>query len=64
MPDGKPANVACIQLTDDYRCMIFGQPGRPACCAGLQASTEMCGSDRNHALSWLSQLELATLPEV
>jgi len=63
MPDGKPADQACIQLTDDYRCAIFGQPERPACCAGLQASAEMCGPGRNHALAWLSELEYATFPD-
>jgi len=30
MPDGKPAGVRCVQLADDNRCKIFGQPERPA----------------------------------
>jgi len=42
--------------------LIFGQPDRPACCAGLQASNEMCGESREHALAWLNALELATRP--
>ena len=29
MPQGKPAGVRCVQLTDDNRCAIFGQPERP-----------------------------------
>lgn len=62
MPNGKPAGVPCIQLTDDLRCGIFGQPERPACCSGLQASEEMCGDDRVFAMRWLSQLETLTLP--
>jgi len=62
MPDGKPAGVPCVQLTDDLRCAIFGQPGRPACCGGLQAAREMCGDDRAQALFWLTQLEAATAP--
>lgn len=60
MPRGKPAGVACAQLTDDLRCAIFGQPRRPACCGGLQPSAEMCGDDREHALVWLTRLEQAT----
>jgi hypothetical protein len=60
MPDGKPAGVACVQLTADLRCALFGQPTRPACCSGLQAEAEMCGQDRDHALRWLSWLEAQT----
>jgi hypothetical protein len=62
MPNGKPAGVSCIQLDADMRCRIFGMPGRPACCAGLQASAEMCGSTRAQALVWLAELERATAP--
>jgi hypothetical protein len=49
-------------LTGDLRCAIFGQPERPACCSGLQASAEMCGDDRVFALRWLSELETQTTP--
>jgi len=62
MPNGKPAGVRCVQLGDDLRCAIFGQPERPACCSGLQASAEMCGSDRTHALQWITHLDAATRP--
>ena len=62
MPQGKPAGVPCVQLTADLRCAIFGRPGRPACCAGLQASAEMCGDSREQALRWLGELEKATQP--
>jgi hypothetical protein len=62
MPAGKPAGVRCVQLTDDHRCALFGRPERPACCAGLQPSTQMCGSDRTQALQWLTWLERATAP--
>lgn len=64
MPNGKPAGVPCIQLDDDLRCKVFGQPERPAFCAGLQASAEMCGDTREDALVWLTQLEQATMPRV
>lgn len=62
MPEGKPAGVPCIQLDENLRCKIFGQPERPACCSGLQPSAEMCGTDREEALHWISQLEELTKP--
>jgi hypothetical protein len=62
MPNGKPAGVRCAQLADDFRCLIFGRPERPACCSGLQASAEMCGDTREHALRWLGELERLTAP--
>ena len=62
MPDGKPAGVRCIQLRADNGCAIFGQPERPAFCAGLQPAADMCGDSREHAIRWISALELATAP--
>jgi hypothetical protein len=62
MPNGKPAGVRCIQLLPDNGCAIFGQPERPAFCAGLQPSADMCGTDRAYAIAWISALELATAP--
>ncbi|MCP1575872.1 YkgJ family cysteine cluster protein [Herbaspirillum rubrisubalbicans] len=62
MPHGKPANVPCVQLGQDMRCQIFGQPQRPAFCAGLQPSREMCGDSRTQAITWLTQLEQLTAP--
>lgn len=64
MPDGKPAGVRCVQLGDDLRCSIFGQPERPACCSGLQPQMEMCGTERSEALAWLTQLEVQTRPRL
>ncbi len=64
MPDGKPAGVPCVQLDEALRCKVFGKPERPAFCAGLQPSTEMCGTSRDGALAWLAQLEHLTLPEL
>jgi hypothetical protein len=62
MPGGKPAGVRCVQLGEDNRCRIFGQPERPAFCGGLQPSIEMCGSSREQAIRWLDALEKATAP--
>ena len=66
MPKGKPAGVPCVQLDDQLRCKIFGQPGRPAVCGQLQASLEMCGpvDDGGHyARIYLTQLEAQTRPD-
>lgn len=62
MPHGKPAGVRCVQLDDDNRCRIFGRPDRPPFCGGLQAAQDMCGPDREHAVRWLTALEVATAP--
>lgn len=62
MPDGKPAGVRCVQLLPDNGCAIFGRPERPAFCAGLQPSREMCGENREQAMLWIAELERATAP--
>jgi hypothetical protein len=62
-PIHQPAGVRCVQLDDEERCRIFGDPHRPAVCGSLQASAEMCGANRQAAMHWLSQLEAATTPQ-
>jgi hypothetical protein len=62
MPGGKPAGVPCVQLSDDRRCRLFGDPQRPACCSSLRPAHEMCGADRQQALRWLERLERMTRP--
>lgn len=62
MPEGKPAGVRCVQLTQDLRCAIFGQPQRPAVCFSLRPAPAMCGGHRDEAIAWLSRLEVATAP--
>ncbi|MDA0189021.1 MAG: YkgJ family cysteine cluster protein [Proteobacteria bacterium] len=61
-PHGKPAGVPCANLTADRRCGLWGDPARPACCGGLQPSSEMCGDSREQALRWLGVLEEMTRP--
>lgn len=62
MPHGKPAGVRCVQLDEADRCRIFGRPERPAFCAGLKPSAEMCGETREQAMRWLARLERETAP--
>lgn len=62
MPHGKPAAVRCVQLSDDERCKLFGSPERPAVCASLQPSQEMCRSSREEAFATLIALEQLTRP--
>jgi Fe-S-cluster containining protein len=62
MPNGKPAGVRCVQLADDNRCLIFGQPERPMVCVSLRPNQAMCGDDRDSALRFLAALETATQP--
>jgi Fe-S-cluster containining protein len=63
MPAGKPAGIACVQLDAARRCRLFGRPDRPAVCASLRPSAEMCGNDPVQALAWLARLERQTRPE-
>lgn len=63
MPQGKPAGVRCVQLDEANACRIFGQPGRPAVCAQLAPSAEMCGTGRTQALLYLARLETLTAPQ-
>ena len=62
MPQGKPAGVRCVQLAEDNRCLIFGQPERPATCNALRPSAEMCGTTTADALVYLTWLEEVTAP--
>ena len=63
MPHGKPAGVPCVQLDDDFRCRLFGRPERPAFCASLRPSQEMCGASRADASAYLRVLETLTRPD-
>ena len=58
----KAAGVRCIQQSADNACAIFGHPDRPAVCASLQPSADMCGDSREQAMRWLGHLERHTAP--
>ncbi len=62
LPQGKPAGRPCPHLDEALRCRLFGQPERPGVCASLKPNLEMCGSERSHAMQWLTRLEYATTP--
>lgn len=62
MPHGKPAGVACVQLDEQLRCRLFGDPRRPAVCGSLRPSDSMCGGGRMQAMDGLLALERATAP--
>lgn len=62
LPGGKPAGLPCPQLDEALRCRLFGRPERPAVCASLAPSREMCGDGPRQALRWLARLEAATAP--
>ncbi len=60
MPDGKPAGVRCVQLTDDNRCTLFNNPRRPQVCNRFLPSIDVCGSSFDEAMQVLTELEKQT----
>lgn len=60
MPEGKPAGVRCISLTEDNLCSLYGRSQRPEFCASYNASEDLCGGSRDEALELLALLEVAT----
>ena len=57
MPEGKPAGVACIHLSESYSCLIYDHPERPAVCEKFKADPDVCGTSREEALILLGFLE-------
>lgn len=62
MPEGKPAGVRCVQLTEDNACRLFGKPERPAVCSQFRPSKDMCGDSNEEAFRNLSILEQLSAP--
>ncbi|MEO7936523.1 MAG: YkgJ family cysteine cluster protein [Dokdonella sp.] len=62
MPQGKPAGVRCIQLTEANACAIFGRPERPLVCRQLRPEGAMCGQSAAQAMVYLERLERQTSP--
>lgn len=63
MPNGKPAGVRCVNLSDDNKCTIHDREDYPAVCRNLKADREMCGDTREEALDYLERLEELTRPQ-
>lgn len=63
MPDGKPAGVRCVHLTEDLRCGLWGSPERPRVCDRLIPNREMCGDTAAEAMAFLYRLEELTRKE-
>jgi Fe-S-cluster containining protein len=57
MPEGKPAGVACIHLSEEQRCMIYDHPDRPRVCSEFNADPDVCGNNREEAMALLQALE-------
>jgi Fe-S-cluster containining protein len=62
MPQGKPAGVRCIQLTNANLCALFGKAERPQVCRRLRPEAAMCGNSRDHALRFIAAMEAASAP--
>ncbi len=57
MPNGKPAGVRCVHLTDDNKCDIFGKPERPRVCCSFRPEELVCGRSREEAVRIVADLE-------
>lgn len=60
MPNGKPAGVPCVNLTDDLRCAIWGSDDYPIACRDFSPEPAVCGSNRDEALMLIEALEIKT----
>ena len=63
MPNGKPAGVRCVHLTDTNQCKLFGRPERPNVCADFAPSEDVCGNSRQEAMLLIEHLEKETCME-
>jgi hypothetical protein len=57
MPNGKPAGVKCIHLTNKGLCALFGMPERPAICSSFRAERAICGYSTEDAFKNIARLE-------
>jgi len=57
---GKPAGVACVQLDAQRRGKLFGKPERPAFCASLRPTPDVCGGRRGEAVALRAALDRTT----
>jgi uncharacterized protein len=57
MPDGKPANVRCPQLSEDLLCMVFDKSSRPKVCINFKFDDCICGNSQAEAMQIMKELE-------
>ena len=57
MPDGKPAGVRCIHLTEGLLCAIYNNPERPKVCDDFKFDPELCGKNAEEARDNIISLE-------
>jgi uncharacterized protein len=57
MPQGKPAGVCCIHLTEDYLCKIYDDDLKPEVCSKFIFDEELCGKNREEAMKNLEAFE-------
>lgn len=62
MPQGKPAGVRCVNLSDAGRCVLWGTPEYPKVCREFTPSPWVCGETAEQALALIAALESATRP--
>lgn len=60
MPNGKPAGVRCVNLTDKNECALFGRPERPSFCLAWPPTSELCRDSFEQALQSIAALEERT----
>ncbi len=60
MPNGKPANVRCVNLSDDLLCKIFNQANRPKVCENFKFDKLICGENQEEAMRIMNKLESIT----
>ncbi|NVK11774.1 MAG: YkgJ family cysteine cluster protein [Gammaproteobacteria bacterium] len=60
MPNGKPAMIRCIHLSDENQCRIFESPDRPDFCARFKAEPSICGDTMDDAIERIKWLDEET----
>ena len=63
MPNGKPANTACVHLDlSTFQCAIWQTPHYPEVCQKFQAEESVCGESQAQAITIIRALESVTHP--
>lgn len=60
MPNGKPAGMRCINLSEGNECALYGRPERPAFCHAWPPTVELCGDSFEQAMSRIAALDRHT----